>query len=77
MKKYRLVLFLSFTKLPIYFIVSKLSQCITAFPGCSLIVSYGASDTLVAEMINWGIVCLPVRVYPIYVHPSLSVCLSV
>lgn len=60
MKKHRLEFF-SFTELPIYFIVSKLSQCITAFHGCSLMVSYGASDALVAEMINQGIVCVFAR----------------
>lgn len=73
MKKQVGVFFFS-TKLAVYFIVLKLSQCITAFHGCSLTVSYGASDTLMPEMINWGIVsvcvcvCLPVRAYPIYIH---------
>lgn len=57
--------------LPIYFIVSKLSQCITTFRGWSPIAL-------------WGIWCIggrndqvSLRAYPIYVHPSicLSVCL--
>ncbi len=40
-------------------------------------MSYGASEALLAEIINRGIVCmcLPVRAHPIYVHPS--VCLSI
>ena len=68
MKKHVLEYFF-FTKLAIYFIVSKLSQCITDFHGCAPMVSYGASDASVAEMINQGIVC----VFPIYVHPSVCV----
>lgn len=80
MKKHRLEYF-SFTKLPIYFIVSKWSQCITAFHCWSLLLSYGASEALVAEMINPGIVCvfasessspLCLSVYPSFLNAPVT-----
>lgn len=55
MKKYSLKCF-NFTKLT-FFIVSKLSQCITAFHDCGIVVSYGFSPVLVPEIIYWAVVC--------------------
>ena len=75
-EKIQVGVFSSFTKLPVYFIVSKLSQCIIAFCGCTLILSYGASAGLVAEMINWGIVCVCVCVC-VCVFASESLCFSI
>lgn len=68
--------FFSFTKLPIYFIVSKLSQCITAFHGCSLTVSNSMSGGGNDQLGYCVRVSLPARAYPV---PSwlLSVYLSV
>lgn len=43
----------------------------------SLIVSYGLPDALVPGMFSHGIVCLPLRVYPIYILPLSVVCLYV
>lgn len=67
---YRIALLLYCFKIkPVY-------HCLSWFYS-SLIVSYGMPDALVPEMFSHGIVCLLLRVYPIYILPLSVVCLYV
>lgn len=66
----------SFTKLPIYFIVSKLSQCITAFHGCSLTVSNSVSGGRNDQLGYCVRVSLPARAYSIPPDSSISLFVS-